>query len=47
MADTIKIRRGLKVNLPTLEEGELGFCTDTGELYIGTSEGNVLLSGVS
>ena len=39
----LKIRRGLKVNLPTLAEGELGFCTDTKEVFIGTSSGNVRL----
>lgn len=40
MADIIKIKRGLKENIPQLEEGELGYCTDTNELYIGTSVGN-------
>jgi hypothetical protein len=32
---TIKIRRGAKANLPALNTGELGFTTDTEELYIG------------
>jgi len=43
MADKIKFRRGLKANLPVLEEGEPAFCTDTKELYIGSSEGNILI----
>lgn len=44
MADKIIIRRGLRVNLPTLSEGELGFCTDTKEYFIGSNIGNILLS---
>ncbi|WP_236034977.1 hyaluronate lyase N-terminal domain-containing protein [Alkalihalobacterium elongatum] len=40
MSYKIQIRRGLKADLPALDEGELGLCTDTGELFIGTSEGN-------
>lgn len=39
----IKIRRGTETQLPTLDVGELGFCTDTNKLYIGTSTGNQLL----
>lgn len=39
----IKVLRGPEVQLPTLNEGELGFCTDTKKLYIGTSAGNQLL----
>ena len=46
MSTTIKIKRGLKDNLPSLEVGELGYCTDTDELFIGTSTGNTLLAGV-
>ena len=44
MANTIKIKRGLKTNLPTLAVGEQAYCTDTNELFIGTSTGNVLVS---
>jgi hypothetical protein len=44
MANTIKIKRGLKAELPTLEIGEQGYCTDTNELFIGTSGGNVLIN---
>ena len=39
----IKIRRGTEAQLPTLDVGELGFCTDTNKLYIGTPAGNQLL----
>jgi chitodextrinase len=37
----IKIKRGLKVDLPTLDEGELGLCIDTEEVFIGTASGNI------
>lgn len=39
----IQVLRGLESNIGTLAAGELGFCTDTQKLYIGTSTGNVLL----
>lgn len=39
----IQIRRGLETNIGVLGIGELGFCTDTKKLYIGTNGGNVLL----
>jgi hypothetical protein len=41
----IQIRRGLKSELPTLNIGELGYCTDTKELFIGSATGNVLVNG--
>ena len=44
MSTTIKIKRGLKANLPVLEVGELAFCTDTNEFFIGTTVGNKLLN---
>jgi hypothetical protein len=44
MSTTIKIKRGLKTNLPTLSEGELAYCTDTNELFIGTVSGNELVN---
>jgi hypothetical protein len=44
MANLIKIKRGLKEDLPTLEIGELGFCTDTNELFIGKENENILIS---
>ena len=44
MTYTIKIKKGIKENLPVLAESELGFCTDTKEIYIGTMEGNRLIN---
>ncbi|XRG78428.1 hypothetical protein V5E38_22245 [Rossellomorea sp. GAMAL-10_SWC] len=44
MAQKIQIRRGLKANLPLLDVGEFGFTTDTNELFIGSSNGNILFS---
>ena len=41
--DTQQQYRGPKNKLPTLLEGQFGYCTDTKELYIGTSSGNVLI----
>lgn len=46
MADKIRIRRGLFADLPELDVGEFGFCTDNQRLYIGTSTGNALISGL-
>lgn len=40
----LQIRRGEASALPELSEGELGYVTDTDELYIGSSDGNVLLN---
>lgn len=37
----IQIKRGSKVNLPDLANGEYGITTDTDELFIGGSEGNL------
>lgn len=40
MADSVRIKRGIKSNLPkSLPLGELAFCTDTRELYVGAGEG--------
>lgn len=37
---TLKIRRGLKANLPTSgSAGEMFFCTDTGEIFISNTGG--------
>jgi hypothetical protein len=47
MANLIKIKRGLKEDLPTLEIGELGFCTDTDELFIGKGNENILISPIN
>ncbi|WEG14017.1 GDSL-type esterase/lipase family protein [Pullulanibacillus sp. KACC 23026] len=43
----IQIKRGLKANLPILDDGELAFCTDTKEYFIGTINGNVLVNDFS
>jgi hypothetical protein len=40
MSVDIRIKRGLKENLPSLKIGELAFCTDTKELFIGVDDGN-------
>lgn len=39
----IQIRRGIESAIGTLAIGELGYCTDTSKLYIGSTTGNVLL----
>lgn len=46
MAQTIQIRRGTKaelVALGTLAAGEMGFCTDTKEIYISDGTANTLV----
>lgn len=43
MGNIVKIKKGLKENLPILQTAELGYVTDNKELHIGTQEGNVLL----
>ena len=43
MANKIQIRRGLKINLPNLDVGEPAICTDTKEVFIGNTGGNVPL----
>lgn len=44
--DKLQIKRGTKSTIPTLAAGELGYCTDTQELYIGASA-NVRLCGAN
>jgi hypothetical protein len=49
MAQVIKIRRGTKAQLDAygpLQQGEMGFCTDTKEVYIGDGSTNVLVGRV-
>lgn len=41
----LQLRRGTKANLPTLASGELGFCTDTKEIYVGDGSENTLVGG--
>jgi hypothetical protein len=40
MSNIIKIKKGLKSNLPSLQEGEFGVCTDTLELFLGINSNN-------
>lgn len=40
MANKIQIKRGAFTSLPTLASGELGFCTDTHQMFVGTSGTN-------
>lgn len=42
----LKARRGTADKLPILEEGELGYTTDTKTLYIGSNAGNLPVNGV-
>ena len=42
----LQVRRGLKAELPTLQEGELGWATDSEVLYVGGSDGPVPINGV-
>ena len=44
MANKIQVKRGLKASLPALDIGEPGFCTDTQELFVGSSAGNKRLA---
>lgn len=44
MAYKFQFRRGQKVDLPELDNGEPGFTEDTNELYIGTPSGNKMLT---
>ena len=46
MANKIQVRRGLRAHLPILSVGELGFCTDTKELFIGSASGNVAIANL-
>ena len=42
----LKVRRGTSADAPALDEGELGYSTDTKRLIIGTSAGNIPVNGV-
>ncbi|WP_373845287.1 hypothetical protein [Clostridium sp.] len=41
MAQIITIKKGLKADLPTLQPLEIGYCTDTREVFIGSDSGNI------
>lgn len=47
MTAEIKIRRGTKVQLPSLDLSEPGFSTDTKELYVGDGIGNIKIGSDS
>ena len=40
MSNKIKVYRGLEATIPTLDEGELGYTTDSKKVFIGTDDGN-------
>ena len=40
MADSVQIKGGAKASMPVLAERELGWCSDTGELYVGNGREN-------
>lgn len=40
MSNTLQVRRGANASLPTLNAGELGFSTDTHQVYIGDGATN-------
>ena len=42
---TLKFRRGLVASIPTLLEGEPGWCTDNFKLYVGDGSTNRLIGG--
>jgi hypothetical protein len=37
----IKLKRGLEATIPTLQEGEPGFTTDSKKLFVGSDAGNI------
>ncbi len=43
----LQMRRGAKANLPTLSQGEFGFCTDTKELFIGNGSSNEKIANIN
>lgn len=44
MSTPIKINKGLKKDLPQILDGQINFCTDTGELYIDNGSERKLIS---
>jgi hypothetical protein len=47
MFQKILHKRGLKANLPSLDVGELALCTDTNEVFMGSTNGNFKINGSS
>ena len=45
MADSIQFKRGKKETLPQLPDGTPGWCSDTGELFVGSPAGNRKVGG--
>jgi hypothetical protein len=43
----ITVKRGLKANMPSLSVGEFALCTDTQELFLGTTSGNIMIFPVN
>jgi hypothetical protein len=43
----VQIRRGNHVDLPNLDEGELGLTRDGKKVWIGTGDGNVLVGDIT
>lgn len=44
MNTPVKINKGLKANLPNILDGQINFCTDTGELYIDNDSKRTIIS---
>ena len=40
---TIRLKRGLEKDLPPLLKKEMAYCTDSNNVYIGTSDGIALV----
>ncbi len=46
MTKTLQLKRGIKEDIPVLAEGEIGFVTDTKEVFVGDGSNNVpILTG--
>lgn len=43
----LRVRRGPAADLPVLDEGEWGMSTDTHEVYMGTSSGNMKIGAAA
>ena len=46
IAHLLQVRRGKDANVPTLQDGELGWSSDAHVLYVGSAQGNIPVSGV-
>jgi hypothetical protein len=46
MSTKIQLKRGLEADLPLLSEGEPAFTTDTGKIFVGSSNGNIELAKI-